>query len=429
MSVAVRGALIVLLWGCSETSIRGISPVGAAPPELRLLPDDGFELQGGCPGDRTVVTPVVFNDGALAGTVTGVVLPPGWTTPREIPFEVPGGGAMSIPMAGPMPATPFELEVATDQGPLSASLTPAPNPGPELRFLDAAANVFGGDTGFLRAQVSDNELPEPFVVYLRSDQDGAIGTAVSSDDGFVEWEWNGEARSPGLHRLVANTYDRCGQEAIANLDVCQTALASDALGLEDWTLFGDAFNNADDGWIVLAPSISVTAGSAFRLSEPVIANDIDISFRFWIGGGDGADGISLTVIDAAATEFVGGWGGGIGFSGLPGWSLEVDVWHNLEVDPTELDHVSLHLNGDLETIVAWSTLPEMEDNGWHDMHVRVDGAVMQVAIDGARVLDVLVPEITAFSGYLGFTAATGGSTHEHRVDSLLVETASCPGFE
>jgi hypothetical protein len=152
-----------------------------------------------------------------------------------------------------------------------------------------------------------------------------------------------------------------------------------------------------------------------------------IAFSFFVGDRGGADGISLTVLDTdRMTGFVGGAGGGIGYGGLPGWSLEVDTFFN-NYDPTEEDHLSLHIDGDASNPVAVAVLPELEDGEWHELELVARGQDMTVTVDGTVYLDLSSPQLTAFPAFVGFTGATGSSHNAHLIDGLRVEGSICEG--
>ena len=124
--------------------------------------------------------------------------------------------------------------------------------------------------------------------------------------------------------------------------------------------------------------------------------------------------------------FVGSSGGGIGYAGLPGWSIEVDTWYNGENnDPTQSDHLSVHIDGNQGAYEAWAALPEMEDGNWHDMAVSVSGTRMTIEVDGLTYIDQDISGLGAFPAYIGFTGATGSATNWHLIDALEVEAFVC----
>jgi hypothetical protein len=170
------------------------------------------------------------------------------------------------------------------------------------------------------------------------------------------------------------------------------------------------------------------SGTAFQTAASVSADSVEIDFAFYVSGGTGADGMSVTALDVdRMTRFVGGTGGGIGYLGLPGWSIEVDTWYNREHnDPTTEDHISLHFDGDVGAPAAWAALPDMEDGNWHVMTVSVVAPHVTVSIDGVTYLDEDVSGYYSFPAYVGFTAATGAVTNYHLIDALVVTEYICP---
>jgi len=131
---------------------------------------------------------------------------------------------------------------------------------------------------------------------------------------------------------------------------------------------------------------------------------------------------------------VGPQGCGIGYGGgaecttgapLPGWSVEVDTYHNAEVDPTTSQHVAFTFDGALRNQPLWAALPRVNDAAWHEMQVKVQAPRVTVRVDGATYLDADVQGHFDFPAYLGFTASTGGLTDEHRIRALAVTGRYC----
>ncbi|MBO84095.1 MAG: hypothetical protein CL927_01955, partial [Deltaproteobacteria bacterium] len=222
--------------------------------------------------------------------------------------------------------------------------------------------------------------------------------------------------------------DTCGNAVTADVVVCQNeGYLAENLDLSTWNFEGSAQWDGTNGWVELTGPTRGQSGTAFQTSTTVDSSNVQIEFDFFVSGGDGADGISITAIDSdRMTSFVGSSGGGIGYGGLPGWSIEVDTWHNAEHnDPTTADHLSLHLDGVVTAPLVWSDLPEMEDGNWHRMAVNVTGTRVTVDIDGSSYIDQDVPELTSFPAYVGFTGATGYYTNYHLIDALEVEEFVC----
>lgn len=209
----------------------------------------------------------------------------------------------------------------------------------------------------------------------------------------------------------------------------------DALDIGAWHYEGVAAYDEVETLLVLTDDTQDVVGTAFDTRTRVSGAEVDIAFNVFVGGGSGADGLSLTLLDAdRATSFVGGSGCGIGYGGdaactsgppLPGWSLEIDTYHNGEADPTEQDHLAFTFDGDVDGYRAWSALPEMEDTGWHLVEVHVDAPRLQVSVDGTSYIDQDIAGTWDFDAYVGFTAGTGSLTNRHLVDSLQVTDYAC----
>jgi len=184
----------------------------------------------------------------------------------------------------------------------------------------------------------------------------------------------------------------------------------------------------------------------------VTGRSVQIEFSFYIGDGSGADGFSLTALDTERMDtdgdgqpnFLGGAGCAMGFGGnsnctealsncpdcgpaLPGWSLEVDTYHNPEdgIDPTPEDHLGFYFDGDLLNMAEWAVLPEMEDTGWHQMVVDVESPHLTVSIDDIIYIDTDLVGHFDFPAYVGFTAGTGGLSNAHLIDALTVTESTC----
>ncbi len=283
--------------------------------------------------------------------------------------------------------------------------------------------------GGLIAQVNDDHTaPTDLTVRWESDVDGLLSGGTVDAAGTATQPWDAALQTPGPHRFTVTVTDACEQTATATVSACQNAgYVSENLDLTSWTFNGTAGWDALNGWVELTAPFTNQAGTAFQTSAAVSSDNISVDFGFFVSGGTGADGMSVTALDTSrATSFVGNTGGGIGYGGLPGWSIEVDTWYNSEhADPTELDHLSLHLDGNVNGPVAWATLPEMEDGAWHQMSVRVVGARFTISVDGVVYIDQDVPGLSTFPAYIGFTAATGSVTNYHLIDALLVEEFVC----
>ncbi|MBK9649142.1 MAG: hypothetical protein IPO67_29015 [Deltaproteobacteria bacterium] len=199
--------------------------------------------------------------------------------------------------------------------------------------------------------------------------------------------------------------------------------------LTTWYFAGYANYDSANGWVELTKPLTNQSGTAFQTASTASGDNVVIQFSFYASGGSGADGLSLTALDSSRMSgFVGELGGGLGYKGLPGWSVEIDTYYNAEyADPTPQDHVSFHLDGNVQTPLLWAALPEMEDGAWHEMSVSVTGSTVLVDVDGVNYINGTVSGITAFPAYVGFSASTGALTNSHLIDALEVTRSVCEG--
>lgn len=357
----------------------------------------------------------------------------GWTkSHRELPLTLltdevlrirvsstGGTGRLVIISNDPdVPAREVPLHVVQDTPPTVNIVTPT---GGDVLSPGAA-------TRFEAVVTDDVDLPETLQLQWNSSVDGALSTAFAGSDGVAVFDWSASDWASGDHLVDLTVTDSCEHGAVDSVGFCQNeGYTEDSIDLASWNFEGSARWDADNSWVELTAPIHTQAGTAFQTTSTVSSDAVSIDFEFYVSGGTGADGISLTAIDAdRMTSFVGGSGGGIGYYGLPGWSIEVDTWYNSEHnDPTSADHVSVHIDGDVNSPLAWATLPEMEDGGWHTGSVEVVGSHMRVWVDGTLYIDNSISGLTPFDAYVGFTAATGGSTNYHLIDALEVEGFIC----
>ena len=117
-------------------------------------------------------------------------------------------------------------------------------------------------------------------------------------------------------------------------------------------------------------------------------------------------------------------GDGIGYIGLPGWSIKVDNYCN-GPDPTCDDHVAFSFDGDSTNYVAWAPLPETEGNGWPLTEIEDAALQVTVSIDGTTYIDQVLSGYFDFPAYVGFTAGTGSLTNDHLILSLIVTEQLC----
>jgi len=352
-------------------------------------------------------------------------------TPAES-VEVPvlgqlGHGVLVVESDDPVrPRVLVPLSTVEDDPPVVEIVSPTHN-----SIIDV-----GNDLDLVGQVEDDSDVPESLTLAWESSVDGALGSPVADASGRASTLWASAVRSDGPHNLTFSASDSCGNTNSADITLCQQAgYTSDEYDIANWHFEGSATWDSTNSWLQLTHVANNLVGSAFETSNPVSGDAVSIRFRFFIGSGSGADGLSLTALDTGRMGgFLGGTGCGIGYGGdavctggpaLPGWSIEVDTYHNEEADPTEEDHLALTFDGDVDNPAAWAALPEMEDTGWHTMEVTVVAPNVHIEIDGVVYISDKLSGHFSFPAYIGFTAGTGGATNEHLIDALEVEGVIC----
>ena len=197
--------------------------------------------------------------------------------------------------------------------------------------------------------------------------------------------------------------------ALAAAAIAPRSAAAQFAGMQ---LNGSAALNGSNQ-LVLTPASGGT-GSAFA-TAPIATSSIQsftATFNYFIGGGSGADGLAF-VVQGAGPGALGGGGGGIGYSGLPNsvGALFRTYIYNV---------VQAGTNGAFNGNSAATTT-----RGTHDVTVTYTAGTNTLSVNFDGLLDIAqnnvnLSAIVGPQAYFGFTAATGGATDEHRINSYTL---------
>lgn len=393
---------------------------------------DAVDLGVLCGASEAVVT--LSNTGDAPLIVSDVLVGGGDWELVSGATEVAPGSSVDIVVVGTGGSGTLEILSNDPNNPsVVVALAGTANQAPTLNLSAASSVIAPGAQETFAGVADDDQDPALLAIQWSSDVDGVLSSAAPNTAGDISHDWDGALQSPGSHTISVTATDACGATVSESFSVCQNlGYTEETLDLTTWQYTGRANWDATNGWLELTDTTRYISGTAFQTSETVSSDNVSIGFSFFASGGSsgGADGLSVTAIDTSRmTTYQGSNGGSIGYGGLPGWSIEVDTWHNAEYnEPTTSDHVTFIIDGASTGLGEVSAaIHEVEDGQWHDMQVDVVGQQVTVSIDGIVYIDDPVPALTTFPAHVGFTAATGNVTNNHYIDALVVERFLCDG--
>ncbi|HEX7292189.1 MAG TPA: choice-of-anchor D domain-containing protein [Conexibacter sp.] len=192
--------------------------------------------------------------------------------------------------------------------------------------------------------------------------------------------------------------------------------------LGGWQLHGTALINGS-ALQLTSTSGTLQAGSAFwpRVVDP---RAMTVDFDAYIGDGTGADGMTFTIQNAAATGAsptkLGVRGGGLGFSGIPGLAVGLVEYRNSVAPSNNFAGISdgpVSGSTDLLHWIATANLVPRLQGQTNHLRVTTAGGVLTVAVNGTQVLSQAVT--LPASAYVGFTGGTGSLTNRHAVSNVV----------
>lgn len=207
---------------------------------------------------------------------------------------------------------------------------------------------------------------------------------------------------------------------------------TDSLGRKVLRLTND-FNQSGSSFslatVTLANAASFSTAFTFRMSDVPGGNGIcDES-------GCGADGITFAVQSVSNTA--GGFGQGIGYSGIPNSvGIEFDSWNNGFQDDNNGNHVGIDINGNVNSTVQFNIpttgtgplVGQLNNSsdwfGWVDYNGASQTIEVRLSMSSLRpLLPVLTQsvDLAALLGttnaYVGFTSGTGSARNLHDIVS------------
>jgi gliding motility-associated-like protein len=201
-----------------------------------------------------------------------------------------------------------------------------------------------------------------------------------------------------------------------------------------WNMQGNAkvgnmvSNNLSE---ILLCGTSIFQSGAIFYNRPIdlgICNKWVTEFDFRMYDGSGADGLAFCFLDVPPTGFV--LGGGLGIpSTANGLKVCFDTYNNCGPTTTfEMPKVEIRwgtgyaeCNTGMPTASNGSgTLSAVRSNNYSHAKINFDKGNIDVYVNGTLIVSGF--QQFNFTGYLGFTASTGGSTDNHSIKNVVIYT-------
>ena len=206
-----------------------------------------------------------------------------------------------------------------------------------------------------------------------------------------------------------------------------------------WNLQGSAsvgnILNTNNSEIIVCPTSNSTSGAVF-FNQPInlsICNKWKAEFDFRMFDGNGADGLAFCFLEVPPAGFVTGAGLGIP-SSANGLKICFDTYNNC-ISPTNSLVPKVEIRWGVGYNECWSqptlenisgSLSYIRSNDYNRALIEYDNGNISVSVNGKLLLTG--NQTFNFTGYLGFTASTGGSRDNHSIKNVIVYTDMPPSF-
>jgi hypothetical protein len=390
--------------GSSLTLSGSFTNTGVSPETVTSATSSGPFTVTGLPTPNMVVAPgqavnvsVAFTPnavGSVSGSIT-VVGPDGTGTIALTANGVAGVKQLSISPASltfgsvPVGLSATQTLTVTNSGNLNVTVTKAAPPA--LPF------------------VVNTPLPEGLVLSPGDSVQVQVTFAPSTNGSFSNLYVISSDDGAGAHnvQVTGTGVSAAGGRALPNI-----------VGGGGWVFNGSAQMSGSD--LVLTQAANSLTGDAV-FSTPVPSNGLRAAFTAVIGGGNGADGMTFSMLDAASNtpHSLGVGGGGLGFKGLTGVAVTLDTYKGGN-DPSNnfigLTNGSL-VNGQLSYVATATNIPNLR-SGTHALVVNVSGTKVTVSVDGTQVISATVAMPASVLPM--FSGANGGLNDQHAVRAVAV---------
>ncbi|HTK16204.1 MAG TPA: choice-of-anchor D domain-containing protein [Acidimicrobiia bacterium] len=414
-------------------------PITATPPSV----DFGTRAVGDPPSNTTIT---FTNTGGSTFTITGLEAPVGPFTVTNAPatdgtVTVAPGGSIGIGVRYTPPSTSGafvqtftgQLRLITDVGtalvPVQGSAAPPAQISISPASIDFGSVALGhtetrsftvGNAGGTPLTILKSK--PPVANQFRATSTLAEGTVIQPHQHVTETvRFTPTARGVRTDGWVINGNDDTGVQTVRFTATGARYATVPPPSAGGWTLNGSATRSG--GTVQLTPALQLQAGSAFW-PHALSSKSMSVSFVSTIGGGGGADGLTLAFADAATARptALGENGSRLGFGGIPGVAVGLATYPS--ATNTSANSIGL-VNGVTAAGLQWKTIataiPQLR-TGTHLIAVKVRNGRLTVFVDGFATFNLAVtlpPKV-----YLGFTGGTGGITDVHSVSQIQIAWGS-----
>ena len=212
-----------------------------------------------------------------------------------------------------------------------------------------------------------------------------------------------------------------GNSVLTTVTFTGSGATVSAADLANWNLHGHA---ALSGTTVSLTSSASTFQSGSVVSPvSVPTNGLTVAFNAQIGGGTGANGMTLTFASPTSPTFLGQAGGSLGYSGISGVAVGLSNFKQ-GADPSA-NFVGIADGGPVAGIPNWvatnTAIPTLQGATTAVM-VTIENTQLTVWVAGTQVLQTTVADLPPQAD-LVFTAATGGLTDNFVVQNVSLSDA------
>ncbi len=426
-------ASLVVHGSDGSVSTVSLTGSGAVPPNAPTASVSTLSFGVVDNGSAAVTLPVSFtNESAQTVTVAGDLDPstgvfsttglpapgtplaPGDSVTAHVTFDPPSTTGSYADLFG----------MTTDEGTVSVGLTAATTSGAPQLAVSPQSLGFGAvdesttpeqpvvvsNPGTTNLSVQLSGLPSNGFSLVGAPPGGTI-TVFPRQQRTLEVQF-----APSEIGSSSATLDLTGSDGSGTQGVAVAGIGAPAGTIPDprlggWTLNGHATQQGTELQLTDATG-SFETGSAFW-PVPANSDNLTVDFTSDIGGGSGADGLTLALADpSAGPAALGATGSGLGFAGIPGVAVALDTYAG------QIGIVQGAADGTTDWLSQVPSPVALE--GTHQIAVTLSGGVLSVSVDGTPATSAAVtlpPQVL-----VGFTAGDGELNDRHAVEDVEITT-------